>query len=251
MAEAYRAGRWSVHTADSVDSTQKWVKQRISALSDRSVFLASSQTSGRGRVGRRWESPSGGFYASFLLKPAPPVSHAPCVSLLSALILVRIMDRHGIDACVKWPNDVLVNGRKLAGIIAETGSTPESWFILGTGVNLSTVPDIPGRESLHPGAWKMFGEPPAPEVLLCEFLNELESTWPSVDIHPLSVVLEELQRKLWNLGNPVTVQSGEEITKGVIKGLDLNGSLLLSTNSGERRFVSGELLTVLGGSVEK
>ncbi len=140
MTEANISGPWLVHTADSVDSTQKWVRQRVSSLTDRSVLLASSQTEGRGRPGRTWLSPPGGFYASFLLKPSPPVSFSPCVSLLAALLLSRIMLRRGLDARVKWPNDVLVRGRKLAGIVAETGNRPESWFILGVGVNLQVAP---------------------------------------------------------------------------------------------------------------
>ena len=251
MAEAYSSGRWSVHTRGSVDSTQKWVRQRISALSDRSVILAGSQTQGRGRIGRSWQSPPGGFYASLLLKPSPPMEFARCVSLLAALVIARIAFRSGLSAEVKWPNDVIVSGKKIAGIIAETGRVPESWFILGIGVNLKGVPDVPGRSILPPGDFSMFTDPPKPEGLLTDFLNELDSSWPSRSIHPLAGVMEELHEVLWNLDGEVSIKTGDEETKGVIKGLDENGSLILSTDSGDRRLVAGELLTVHGESVEK
>ena len=251
MAEAYSSGRWSVHNIGSVDSTQKWVRQRISVLSDRSVLLAASQTEGRGRIGRSWQSPPGGFYASLLLKPSPPIEFAQCVSLLAALVIVRIAIGSGLSAEVKWPNDVIVSGKKIAGIISETGRVPESWFILGIGVNLKGVPDVPGRSILPPGDFSMFAEPPEPDELLNDFLRDLDDSWPSRSIHPLAGVLQELHERLWNLGREVYVKTGKEETKGVIKGLDENGSLILSTDSGERRLVAGELLTVHGESVNK
>lgn len=251
MAEAYSSGRWSVHTSGSVDSTQKWVRQRISALSDRSVFIAGSQTEGRGRTGRSWQSPPGGFYASLLLKPAPPIEFAQCVSLLAALAVSRIAGRRGLSAMVKWPNDVIISERKIAGIVAETGCTPESWFILGIGVNLKDAPEVPGRSILPPGALRMFAKPPEPEEFLHEFLKEFDNSWPSRNIHPVRGLMNELHERLWNRGREVVIRIGEEENMGVIKGLDENGSLLLSTNSGDRRLVSGELLTVHGESVGK
>lgn len=251
MAEAYRSGRWSVHTTGSVDSTQKWVRQRISALSDKSVLLAGSQTEGRGRTGRFWQSPPGGFYASFLLKPAPPVEFAQCVSLLAALLLARLAERNGFQAMVKWPNDLVASERKIAGIVAETGRSPESWFILGIGVNLKTAPEIDGRTILPPGTWSSFAKPPEPEELLVEFLQELDDTWPQRSMHPIESRTGEIQSLLWNMGKPTAVRTGNEEVRGVIEGLDGNGSLILSTDSGERRLVSGELLTVHGGRVQK
>ncbi len=246
MTEPYRLSQWLVYTEDSVTSTQKWVRERVSALSDRSVVLANSQTEGRGRSDRSWESPVGGFYASFLLRPSPPVTFAPCVSLLAAVILVRLLKQRGISAEVKWPNDVIAEGRKIAGIIAESGSYPVSWFILGVGVNLTTTPDIPGRTLLPVGAWTDFGVPPSASGLLEEFLIELDSTWRLKTNHPLSGISEELGSILWSKNKHVSLSCSGEKHCGVISKIDDDGSLVLLTDSGERRFVSGELLTVPG-----
>lgn len=246
MTEPYRLSQWLVYTEDSVTSTQKWVRERVSALSDRSIVLANSQTAGRGRSDRSWESPPGGFYASFLLKPSPPVAFAPCVSLLAAVILVRILKKHGISAEVKWPNDVIAEGKKIAGIIAEAGSYPESWFILGVGVNLMAVPDIPGRTFLPVGAWSDFGVPPSAPGLLEEFLTELDFAWKFKTSHPICGISDELGSILWRKNKHVSLTCGSEKHSGVISEIDDDGSLVLLTDSGERRFVSGELLTVPG-----
>ncbi|MCK5785975.1 MAG: biotin--[acetyl-CoA-carboxylase] ligase [Candidatus Sabulitectum sp.] len=247
MAEPYKLKRWLIFNEDSVVSTQKWVRERVSALSDRTVILVNTQTAGRGRSGRAWNSPAGGFYASFLLKPAPPIVLAPCVSLLAAVVLVRLLNRHGISARVKWPNDVIVEGKKVAGIIAEAGSFPESWFILGIGINLVDAPLIPERKSLPPGAWAEFGEAPSANVLLEKFLAELDITWPCREGNPISGIIAELNSTLWSKGEEVSLTEGTKTYCGVVVKVESDGSLVLLTDSGERRFVSGELLTVSEG----
>ncbi|HPR22639.1 MAG TPA: biotin--[acetyl-CoA-carboxylase] ligase [Candidatus Sabulitectum sp.] len=251
MAEAYSSGPWSVHNEDSVDSTQQWARRRIASLPDRTAVLARSQTGGRGRAGKTWLSPPGGFYCSLLLKPAPPIQFAPSVSLLAAFCLSEIMRDSGIPAMVKWPNDVVAEELKLAGMIAETGSVPSSWFILGIGVNLLSEPFIEGRSILPPGAWSRFCEPPSPGKLLQRLLSELDSHWPARTGSPLGSVCGLVTPRLWNLGKRVSVKSDGIGVDGVVDGIDENGFLLLSTDSGERRFVSGELLTVHGERVQK
>ncbi len=251
MAEAHKTGCWLVHTEDSVDSTQNWVKGRLSVLPDFSVVIAAAQTSGRGRLGRTWASPPGGLYASILLKPSPPPEYAPRVSLLIALILCEILEDAGLVPSVKWPNDVIVEGRKVAGIIAECGNTSSSWFILGVGVNLSSVPDVPGRDHLPAGAWCSSGPAPSPHDLLARVLSALEIKWSNRESDPLSGRVDAITGRLWNKGKRVKISLGSETVIGKVIGISDAGSLILSTDSGERRFVSGELLTVHEGSMRK
>lgn len=152
---------------------------------------------------------------------------------------------------VKWPNDVLVRGRKLAGIVAETGNRPESWFILGMGVNLQGAPHVENRRALPAGGWSDFGSPPSPGELLSLFTCELDETWSRREMDPLADVREELHERLWKMKEEVTVETPGERVFGVLTGLGGNGSLLVSTDSGERSFASGELLTVHDGSVKR
>ncbi|MCD4706171.1 MAG: biotin--[acetyl-CoA-carboxylase] ligase [Candidatus Sabulitectum sp.] len=236
--------RWLIFTEDSVTSTQKWVRERVSALSDRTAILAGVQTAGRGRSGRTWKSPAGGFYASFLLKPSPPIVLAPCVSLLAAVVLARLLKQRSIPASVKWPNDVIVEGKKVAGIIAESGSFPESWFILGIGINLTESPSIPERKFLPAGSWLEFGEAPAAGELLEKFLGEFDFCWRNREDNPMDGIMEELNSILWRKGEQITLSRGGDTFPGVVRQIDGDGSLVLLTDGGERRFVSGELLTV-------
>lgn len=244
MTEPYTQGRWLIFTKDSVASTQVWVRERVVALADRSVILAGTQSTGRGRSGREWKSPPGGFYASFLLKPSPPLVSAPCVSLLAAVVLVRLLKKQGITASVKWPNDVIVDGKKIAGIIAEAGSFPESWFILGIGVNLTRAPSLQNRKFLPAGCWTEFGNSPSASRLLNEFLIEFDVSWRNKEDDPMETILSELNSILWRKGEQVSLAGGGDIISGIVSRVDHNGSLVLLTDSGERRFVSGELRTV-------
>jgi BirA family biotin operon repressor/biotin-[acetyl-CoA-carboxylase] ligase len=250
MTEPYRSGQWLIFTEDSVASTQKWVKERILSISNHSVILASAQTMGRGRSGREWCSPAGGFYASFLLKPSPPMSFAPCVSLYAAVVVARLLKRAGIPSHVKWPNDVIVQGKKIAGIIAETGSFPESWFILGIGVNLTETPALPERKFLPAGSWAEFAPPPSAHNLLEDFLMEFDSNWKNRTDNPLAGAAADLREILWRRGKQVTLTAGDETVQGIIRQVDNNGSLVMITDGGERRFSSGELLTFAGDGGE-
>ncbi len=227
-----------------MSSTQKWIRNRIESISDRSVVITGSQTSGRGRSGREWVSPTGGFYSSFLLKPSPASNYAPCLSLLVAVILTRIMRQQGIMAFVKWPNDVIVNEKKVAGIIAEAGSFPESWFVLGVGVNLKGSPFISERKFLPAGAWSEFGKAPTPEDLLQNLLNELDSCWKNREDNPLEGITSELDSILWRKGQTVTLAGVNDSFQGVVSRIEADGSLVLLTDSGESQYVSGELVTV-------
>ena len=244
MAKPYRLNRWLIHTEDSVPSTQKWVRERLTELQDRSVVLAAAQTTGRGRSGREWKSPAGGFYSSFLLKPSPPAVLAPCVSLLAAVILTGLFRKQGIPALVKWPNDVIVQGKKVAGIIAEAGSFPESWFILGIGVNLTESPLIQDRKFLPAGAWREFGSAPTADELLKNFIKELDLLWRHKENDPMDEIIGELNSVLWRKGEQITLSGVTDSFSGIITGVEKDGSLSLLTDSGERRFVSGELHTV-------
>ncbi|PIE52983.1 biotin--[acetyl-CoA-carboxylase] ligase [Candidatus Fermentibacteria bacterium] len=241
MAETYRTGRWLVHKRDSVDSTRNRVREGVSSLPDLSVVTARIQTEGRGRLGRIWVSPVGGLYFSILMKPSPPSEFAPCVSLLCSLILCREMEEQGFSPELKWPNDVILQGKKVAGVLAECGSSPCSWFSMGMGVNLNSVPDVPGRTHLPAGSWNTeLGA----EELLNRLLNRLDARWPDRNTNPLSGVVKDVSQRLWKLGEEVTITGAGEQIKGIVEGIGETGALILSTDSGERRFVSGELLTV-------
>ncbi len=239
-------GAWRRILLESTGSTNDFLKEGLKGLSDRTVVRAVRQTSGKGRLGRTWESPPGGLYASILLVPPPSPEHASRVALLLADIICGELLRAGIEACVKWPNDVIAGEGKIAGILAEYGTFPHPWFVTGMGVNLVEAPSIPGREGPPPVCWAGFAPPPDPGVLLDRILQELDEAWPDRALDPVSDRTEGISGRLWMSGREVGVTRGDRLDIGILEGIDGQGRLLLSTRSGMIYLDSGELSPVRG-----
>lgn len=242
MADAVRERE--IIRLESVSSTNDFLKEGLTSFPDRQAVVADEQTSGRGRLGRSWASPRGGLYASILLKPPPPPEMASRVALLSADILCGILGQSGIEARIKWPNDVLVDDRKIAGILPEYGTGPMPWFILGVGMNLASVPGIADGRGLAPAAWYEFGAPPAPPDLFDTFLDSLDEAWPDRMADPLLNRLDSISTRLWMVGRRVLVARGDDILEGVVSGIAEDGRLVLSGSGGESVIDSGELRQV-------
>jgi len=150
---------FSVEYHDAVPSTNARARELAGEGADDVVVLADRQTGGRGRLDREWASPAGGVWLSILFRPAVPATHAPAFTLAAAVATTRAAREAGVDARIKWPNDVVVPGavdddtgthapteRKLAGILTEMDGEADrvSWVVVGVGVNASVDPgDLP------------------------------------------------------------------------------------------------------------
>jgi len=142
---------------DAIGSTNARARELAAEGAADVVVLADEQTGGRGRLDREWVSPSGGVWLSVCCRPAVPATHAPAFTLAAAVAVTRAAREAGVDAGIKWPNDVVVpadradeNGggeRKLAGILTEMEGEADrvSWVVVGIGVNANVDPeDLPG-----------------------------------------------------------------------------------------------------------
>ncbi len=232
---------WSILHLESVSSTSDYLRDNLIRLGSRTVVYADRQTSGRGRHGRRWASPEGGLYASLLLKPPPPVELAPRVSLLVADLICDLLREVGTTAHIKWPNDVLVENRKIAGILPEYGSHPEPWFIIGFGMNTGPLPVVEDGRGLEPTSWMSFSNPPDTFSLLAEILWLIDSAWPDHSRDPLAPRLESINSRLWSRGAIVRLTRGVETATGTMTGVTPEGHLRLTTINGTKVFDSGEL----------
>ena len=136
----------------SVPSTNARARDRAQEEAEGVVVLADEQTGGRGRLDREWSSPSGGVWLSALTRPDIPATHAPAYTLAAAIAVTRAAREAGVDAGIKWPNDVVVSGtdaedepteRKLAGILTEMEGEADrvSWVVVGMGINANVDPD--------------------------------------------------------------------------------------------------------------
>jgi BirA family biotin operon repressor/biotin-[acetyl-CoA-carboxylase] ligase len=128
---------------DSIDSTNRRARELASEGRENVVVLADEQTGGRGRLDRSWSSPSGGVWCSTLVRPSVPAAEAPVYTLAAAVAVTRAVREAGVDASIKWPNDVLVDGEKLSGILTEMEGEADrvEWLVVGIGLNANVDPD--------------------------------------------------------------------------------------------------------------
>jgi BirA family transcriptional regulator, biotin operon repressor / biotin---[acetyl-CoA-carboxylase] ligase len=139
---------WAFVELDDVGSTQTIAKDLAAqGAPEGTTVVAKSQSSGRGRLGRSWVSPKGGLYMSFVLRPSG-ISKPELITLVAAVAVVDgIKHATGLDTRIRWPNDIMVSGKKLAGVIAEAQSSEQEIIqvIVGVGVNCNApVPDVEG-----------------------------------------------------------------------------------------------------------
>ena len=125
---------------DELDSTNRTAKELAAAGAEEgTIVIARTQTHGRGRFDRVWQSPEGGVYLSMILRPTVPAEKTSLLPFVAALALSTTLESYGVHAAIKWPNDVRVNGKKIAGILLESevkGQTV-NYVVIGVGVNLN------------------------------------------------------------------------------------------------------------------
>jgi BirA family biotin operon repressor/biotin-[acetyl-CoA-carboxylase] ligase len=148
---------FDVEFHDSIPSTNARARDLAAAGASDVAVLADEQTGGRGRLDREWSSPSGGIWLSALARPDVPAAHVPAFTLAAAVAVARVAREAGVDARIKWPNDVVVPGedadgnpieRKLAGILTEMEGEADrvSWGVVGMGINANVDPaDLPSE----------------------------------------------------------------------------------------------------------
>ena len=221
-----------------------------------SAFLLRKQTAGRGRNGRVWHSEPGGMYVSVLLYPQRPVDSWFALSFATALAIydvvkdqleTQILQAHPSNSLpqigLKWPNDVLVNGRKIAGILLEIA---ENSIIIGSGVNIASIPPIDNNPH-PPVAFGDFpGEMPSPEYIAKEYLKRLKfyyDLWEEKGFETL--------RKLWlslalHMKEKINVTLDGNLIKGICQELLENGTLILLDDNGKYHRVTAGDVQLIG-----
>jgi BirA family biotin operon repressor/biotin-[acetyl-CoA-carboxylase] ligase len=230
---------WTLVAFDSVGSTNDEAARLADAgATEGTVVWAREQTGGRGRRGRQWASPVGNLYSSTILRPDCTAPRAAELGFVAALAVADIVPA-GRAVRVKWPNDVLVDGGKIAGIllesaIAQTGRVEH--VVAGVGINVGFAPELP--EMRYPGA-ALGG---SVELALEKFTTALAARLVEWRRDGFETVRAAWLAKAGPIGAEVDVKLGEELVRGRFAGLDREGALLLDTAAGPRKIVSGELL---------
>jgi BirA family biotin operon repressor/biotin-[acetyl-CoA-carboxylase] ligase len=200
---------------------------------DFTVVIAGRQTRGRGRLNRRWLSEDGGLYFTMVLRPQIPVQLSFRVNFLASFTLARVIrEMLKIDAMLKWPNDILVEERKVSGMLSELEAEAErvSFINIGMGVNVNNDPSEaePGSSSLK----KFAGREVSKKDLLARFLEEFGQRARSADFDN---VVEEWKKYAVTLGRHVRIVTQREETEGTAVDVDANGALILELASGNRK----------------
>lgn len=221
---------------DTVKSTNSYAKAEIECLQDKTVIIAKHQTSGRGRLTRSWvDLGEGNLFMSIVLKPSEKFNeiYSNLTQYLS-VVLCRVLKKYGLEAQIKWPNDVLINGKKIAGILSESVMFPGGklkGIILGIGVNLNAeqsdidaIPDkIATALNIETGR----------AIDLKDFSNKLLDEFFANYDEFLNKGFELIKKDYINrncfLNKEIKVQVFNRIESGLASEVDANGGLVLLT----------------------
>jgi BirA family biotin operon repressor/biotin-[acetyl-CoA-carboxylase] ligase len=225
---------------ESVDSTQDVLRALAQEGAPQgALVVAEAQRRGRGRGGRSWVSPPrAGLWFSLLLRPRQPPSAWPLLGGLAALAVVRAVRRlYSLLAGIKWPNDVLARGRKLAGILPEAQPNA-GWVLLGIGINVGQgAVDFPPELSERATSLRLLlGEAPGRrEELLAAILEEMEALYlEGFEASGPGGLLPALREAEETLGHRVRVLEGSCVREGVAEDLGPQGELILRLADGRR-----------------
>jgi BirA family biotin operon repressor/biotin-[acetyl-CoA-carboxylase] ligase len=237
------------HVLGAVDSTMLEAARLAPAVSGPTWVLARRQTAGRGRRGRDWRDPPGNFAATLILRPSGDAAAAALYSFVAALALFEALAQVAgpqVRLAIKWPNDVLLNGGKLAGILLESQGEARgvAHLLIGVGVNLAAAPDA---GALEPGAVAPVALAPETGTQLTpeEFLDYLAAAFARWQAQYENFGFAPI-RTAWlaraaRLGQVITARTGALVRSGTFEGIDAQGALLLHTSEGRIAIAAAEV----------
>lgn len=222
---------------------------------DGTAVVSDAQPRGRGRDGRAWHlTPGAGLALSLVLHPGCDRGQVGIVPLVAGLALAQALDRIGLTASLKWPNDLLAGGRKLAGILCESRRAADGSdvAVIGVGVNVTQ-----GRDDFPPGlretatSLALEGCEATREQVAAGFLNALEPLWTELQEGGRARLLEAWSRRAGPWGVAVTVRTPSGPVSGVARALSPEGGLVLRLGGGSERVVLAGDLEVAGDEARR
>ena len=213
------------------------------------AVIAERQAQGRGRLGRSWASPPRrNLYLSVVLRPGLPPARAPEIPLTAAVAVADALRDVGVDAGIKWPTDLHVDGRKIAGLLGEASFDPRRllFVVLGLGVNLNAAPyDLPEEvRALAATAREILGRPVERAPFAAGVLNHLETWLGRLETEGFAPVAAAWRERSVTLGRRVRVTEFDRVLEGDAVDIDDTGALLLRTEAGVERILSGDVTSL-------
>ncbi len=197
---------------------------------DFTVVVAGSQTKGRGRLKRAWHSSAGGLYFTLVLRPQMTPAFSYRINFAASAIMARTLrNLFNIDARVKWPNDILVNGRKISGMLSEMEAEADliTFINIGLGINVNNDPPI--DEPMASSLKKILGRTVPRKEILAHFLDEFEA---QLNHGSLDQVISQWKQYSATLNRPVKIVTTHDVSEGIAVDVDDNGALILKLADG-------------------
>lgn len=238
----------NVHYYDSIESTNDRAKELALESSEGTVIISEEQTKGKGRLGREWISPKKkGIWMSLILKPSVAPLKLGSITLLGAAAVHNGLEEMGIESKIKWPNDILLEDKKISGILTEISAELNmiNYLIMGIGINVNLdKEDFPKDIQIKATSIKIYNNKEIDrKKLLANILNEFERLYiPFKDSGDMVGAIDICRKNSATIGREIVVSRGKDRRKG--KALDINdeGELVV-------QFADGEIENVFAGEV--
>ncbi|MEM2119311.1 MAG: biotin--[acetyl-CoA-carboxylase] ligase [Candidatus Bathyarchaeia archaeon] len=231
-----------------IGSTNEWAKKLAKlGASEGTVAIAKTQTSAKGRLCRKWISPAGGLWLSIILRPKLPAKEAAKLVFVSALAVVETFNElYGLRANTKWPNDVLIEGRKVCGILCEMNANDRAtdFVIVGIGINANFDARKKLPKDLKTDAVSLrtaLGRKIILEELLVALLAKFETLYQTFLKEGFNKILKEWKKHAGFLGCTVEVADQAKKLRGTAQDVDSEGALVLKTKEGTARVFVGDM----------
>ncbi len=234
----------NIHYFKETESTNILARDMAGSVDEGTLVIAESQTGGRGRMGRKWISPEGGIWLSVVLKPRMQPLHAPRITLLAGVAVTKTIRSYKLPAKIKWPNDVLINGKKVCGILTEIGAEMDSiqYVVVGVGID-ANVDTETFPEDFRDSSTSLKNEL-GHDIDRVEFvqrlLSELEFLYLKFQKEGFLSIMEEWRSMSATIGEWVKITTQTRAIYGEAIGVDSEGALILETGEGKlEKIVAG------------
>jgi BirA family biotin operon repressor/biotin-[acetyl-CoA-carboxylase] ligase len=243
-----------LHYFDELNSTNEKANELAANVEEGTVIIAGKQKKGIGRFSREWFSPEGGVYVSVILKPKISPVNSSKITLITGIAVAKVIRKLGLAAKLKWPNDVLIHGKKVAGILTSI-STKEGkidYIVVGIGINanidISTFP-----KELQEGATSLKEELKrgvSMEKIVGEVLYEMEINYEAFKEGNFTYLLTEWKRLSDTIGKKVKIKMRTEVIEGEAVGVNREGALILKLeDSSLKNIIAGECIHLRNGEL--
>lgn len=219
------------------ESTNIIAREIAGSVEEGTVVIAESQTGGRGRMGRKWISPEGGIWLSIIVKPKIQPLYASRITFLAGVSVAKTIRSYGLQAKIKWPNDVLINGKKVCGILTEIEAEIDliDFCVVGIGIdaNVDTESFPDEAKETSTSLKKELGSGINRVEFVQKLLEEFESLYLKFQKDGFSPILEEWRNMSATIGEWVKITTQARTIYGEAIGVDSEGALVLETGEGK------------------